>query len=268
MVRAELRKWEKTITVAMSRYLAYKADFLLMLVAPSFVFLAVNYSVWYSIYKSQDTGSIAGFSKEQMLHYQCWSFIASLLIRSHRTWNLSEHIRFGRITSFLLYPFDAWKFYAGEFIAFQILQFVTTLLSIGLLRVCHLLPPLDLATCFVGICFALLVSVMWFVCEFTMGLAGFWLEEVWIFRVVLGFFAVFFSGAFIPLELFPESLQTIISWTPFPFITSIPVHIFLGTEPVAIWSAVLTLCAWTLGLAVVGAVVWRRGLKLYTAAGI
>ena len=268
MLKAELRKWQKTTSVSISRYMAFKVDFLLMLVAPSFVFVAINYSIWRSIFQSRGGESISGFSMDQMLQYQCWSFIVALLTRSHRTWNLSEHIRLGRITSFLLYPFDAWKFYASEFVAFQLLQFCTALPSIIALRAFGFLPQLDLMACALGILFSLLVSVLWFVCDFTLGLAGFWLEEVWVFRVIFGLFAVLLSGAFIPIELFPPVLQTVIGYTPFPLITSVPVHIFLRTKSVPIGWSMGMVCAWTAALAVVSGVVWRRGIRLYTAAGI
>lgn len=268
MMVVELRKWAKTIAVSMSRYMAFKTDFLLMLVAPSFVFIAINYSIWSSVFKARGGESVGGFSEEQMLHYQIWSFIAALLVRSHRTWNLSEHIRYGRITSFLLYPFDAWKFYASEFIAFQILQMVTATVSLFCLYFLDLIPPLDIRTFSLGVCFSLLASVLWFVVDFTFGLLGFWLEEVWVFRAIFGLFAVLFSGAFIPLELFPETMRFALKFTPFPFITSVPVHIFLGTGSLTIVDATLLLCSWIIGLALVAAYIWRRGIRLYTAAGI
>lgn len=268
MVRNELGKWRKTISVALSRYMAFKADFFLMLVAPSFVFIAINYNIWRSVYQSRGGASISGFSMDQMLQYQCWSFIVTLLVRSHRTWNLSEHIRYGRLTAFLLYPFDAWKFYASEFIGFQLLQLVTAALAVGVLQVFHFLPPLDPQTYAIGFGFSLLVSVLWFALDFTFGLAAFWLEEVWIFRVIFGFFAVLFSGAFIPIELFPKGLQTFLSYTPFPFITSVPAHFFMGTSTVSVWSATTTLLGWIGALSLCAALVWRRGLRLYNAAGI
>ena len=268
MVGNELGKWRKTISVALSRYMAFKADFFLMLVAPSFVFIAINYNIWRSVYQSRGGQSIAGFTMDQMLHYQCWSFIITLLVRSHRTWNLSEHIRFGRLTAFLLYPFEAWKFYASEFIAFQLLQLVTAGLAVVVLRTFEFLPPLDIATCALGFGFSLVVSVLWFVIDFTFGLAAFWIEEVWVFRVIFSFFAILFSGAFIPVELFPAPLQRFLSYTPFPFITSVPAHIFMGTSGVSLWSATITLMGWIGGLSVCASIVWRRGLRLYNAAGI
>lgn len=264
----EWRKWIKTIAISMSRYMAFKTDFFLMLVAPSLVFIAINYSIWYSVYRYRGGESVGGFSMEQMLNYQLWAFIAALLVRSHRTWNLSEHIRYGRITSFLLYPFDAWKFYASEFIAFQILQMGAAVVSLVCLELSGLLPPLDVRAFSLGIAFSLLASILWFVVDFTLGLFAFWLEEVWVFRAIFGLFAILCSGAFIPLELFPESMRRVLHFTPFPFLTSVPVNIFLGSESVSIVEATLTICGWIIALSLISVQIWRKGVRLYSAAGI
>jgi ABC-2 type transport system permease protein len=148
------------------------------------------------------------------------------------------------------------------------LQLVNALLAVFVLQAFDFLPPLDLETCALGFGFSLLVSVLWFALDFTFGLVAFWLEEVWIFRVIFGFFAVLFSGAFIPIELFPSGLQTFLSYTPFPFITSVPAHIFMGTSAVSLWSATTTLVGWIAALTLCATFVWRRGLRLYNAAGI
>jgi ABC-2 type transport system permease protein len=268
MAIPELGKWRKTISVALSRYMAFKADFFLMLVAPSFVFIAINYNIWRSVYLSRGGESISGFSMDDMLHYQCWSFIVALIVRSHRTWNLSEHIRLGRMTALLLYPFDVWKFYTSEFLAFQLLQLTIAVLAVSILLFFDFLPPVTPETFVIGIGFSLLVSVLWFVIDFTLGLVAFWLDEVWIFRSIFGFCAVLFSGAFIPIELFPSELQTVLAYTPLPFITSVPAHIFMGTEHASLWTATATLLGWICALSLCASIIWRRGLRLYNAAGI
>lgn len=268
MMSSELNKWVCTVGVTLGRYMAYKTDFLLTLVAPSLVFILVSYNVWSSVYAFQRASTIGGFSREEMLAYQCWAFIATLLIRSHRSWNLSEDIRYGRITAFLMYPFAFWKFHACEFISFQCIQIVIVSFAIGTLTLCDFIPLPSFSTLCVGICFALLVSILWFTFEFLFGLVAFWLEETWVFRYVFTLFSVFLSGFFIPLELFPQTVQSILRWTPFPFLTSVPVHIFLGTYEDSILHAILTLLIWIIGVGIITRWTWRRGLHLYTGAGI
>jgi ABC-2 type transport system permease protein len=264
----ELRKWFITITIALTRYMSYKADFLLTLLAPSFVFILINYNVWDAVYSLQSSENIAGFSRQKMLSYQCWAFIASLLIRSHRSWNLSEDIRYGRITAFLVYPFSFWKFHACEFISFQIIQLVIAGVAITALLMTGFLKPGSWEAILTGVAFSLTVSSLWFAFEFSFGLAAFWLEETWIFRYIFQLFAVFLSGFFIPLELFPAGVQNVLQYTPFPFLTSVPVHIFMGTYDRSIIHAVAILLGWIGVVALTARLTWKRGLSFYTGAGI
>lgn len=71
-----------------------------------------------------------------------------------------------------------------------------------------------------------------------------------------------------PLEVYPEYLQKLLMWTPFPYLTYAPVKIFMGEYRGDIWQGAGILSFW-LGVAVLlSLAVWRRGLRLYTAAGM
>lgn len=268
MLGHEFKKWRRTIAASLTRQMAYKADFLLTLVAPIAVFSIVSYAVWRAIYSLRAGANIGTFSMEQMLQYQCWALIAALLIRSHRSWNLSEDIRMGRITSFLLYPFELWKFHASEFIAFQIVETAIAIFAIATMVATGILPVPNPQHLLIGFTFSLGVGALWFVLEFFFGLLAFWLEETWVMRFVFNLFAVLLSGAFIPIELFPTALQSILGFTPFPLITSLPVHFFLGTATTSLAHAYLTLVAWIAGLALLSHFTWRRGITLYSASGM
>ena len=268
MASHEFAKWRTTIASSLARQMTYKVDFFLMLIAPSIVFVSVNYTVWRSIFTLRGDAPIGGFSMDEMLRYQCWSLIAAFLIRSHRSWDLSEDIRMGRITAFLLYPFDLWKFHACEFLAFQCVQIVMAAIAIITMITIGLLPLPPLACLMTGVFFSLCVSALWFLFEFAFGLVAFWLEETWILRFVFNLFAVLLSGAFIPIELFPQSLQAILRYTPFPLIASLPVHLFLGSNVTPLPFAFLSMAIWMAIMTLASIITWRRGIGLYSAAGM
>ena len=170
MLATEMAKWQSTVAIALSRFMAYKIDFLLTLIAPSLVFVAINYLVWEAIYLSTTGDSIGSISRNSMLQYQCWSFIVTLLSRSHRSWNLSEDIRHGRITAFLLYPFECWKFQASEFISFQCIQLAIATIAVLTLIFTGFLPFNSYYALATGIAFSLLLSTLIFIIEFILGL--------------------------------------------------------------------------------------------------
>lgn len=264
----EFQKWWVTIENCFSRYMAYKFDFLLTLLAPTIVFCFVNYSVWAAVYRLNTTATIGGFSETRMLQYQIWAMLVTLLARSHRSWNLSEDIRYGRITSFLLYPFSLWKYHFSEFLAFQSLQIVASAVALVVLASLSLISIPSLLHLFAGLSLSILVGVLWFWVEFSLGLLAFWLDEVWVFRVTVQLLAVLCSGAFIPLELFPNVAQTLISLTPFPLLGSIPITILMGGDLQIFLSAMIQTLVWTVLLIAFGVFVWKRGTKLYSATGM
>jgi ABC-2 type transport system permease protein len=268
MLRHELGKWRKTVGIALSRELSFKLDFVLKVVAPSFVLVAINYHVWLAIYLYSARSEINGFSLEQMLRYQGWTLIVALLARSHRSWNLSEDIRGGRISAFMLYPFEFWKYYLCQFIAFQGIQLTIASLTLIALYSFGFFPTLSLPQMMLGLFFSLSVGFLWYLLEYLCGLMSFWLEESWVFRYVLGLFAVFLSGALIPLEFFPLSMQRLIEYTPFPYLTSVPVHVFMGSFQGDMLQSFCILLLWIAITALAAAWTWRRGIRLYTAAGM
>ncbi len=268
MFTVEVKKWTKTFSMALSRTMIYKLDFFITLTLPPLVLVLVSYALWVQIFDRHHIQSIGPFTRDEMLRYQCWTFIATLLARSHKSWNLSEDIRFGRITAFLLYPFSVWGVYTAEFIAFQAIQLCIAALALSVMIAAGLIPPVSIVALLAGVCISLAVGFLWFTFEFTFGSIAFWIDESWILRLVFFLLTTTLSGGFIPIELFPQWLQTTLEYTPFPLLTSIPVHIFMGTEREPLLPILIRVIVWTSVMVLCAQCVWRRGLRQYTAAGM
>lgn len=264
----EKDKWLATFRINWSKQMAYKLNFLLLVLGPILVFFFIRYNLWSSIYQLQGVTEIQGYNRGQMLSYQAWVMIVALLAMGYSGMNLAEEIRLGRISAYLLYPFGFWPFHTASFLAFQWLQFFISFLTLSalLLRGWVLWPtPQGL---FHGLLFSLCVSFFWYQANFLIGILAFWLEETWILRVMLITVAQFFSGSLIPLELFPSWLVDILQYLPFPYLTYVPVKIFMGTYTGSMPLAYSAILIWSLILSAVVYGVWRRGLRNYTAAGM
>ena len=150
---------------------------------------------------------IGNFTFDQMIEYHMWAMIVGLLCQGFTTMNLSEDIRLGRISKFLIYPFNFWEFHTSGFLAFQLLQTAICLVTIVIFYHLSLvvLPPNP--RLFFGIAYAIYLSFFWYAIQYLIGLVSFWLEETWVLRVMFVTVAQFFSGAMIPLELFPSWLS-------------------------------------------------------------
>lgn len=268
MRSAEISKWQGTISTALLRELSYSADFFLTLFVPSAVFVAINYNVWRAIYSLNNLQEIDGLNLQHMLAYQGWAFVATLLVRASTCWRIAEDIRMGKVSAFLLYPFEYWKYHACEFLGNQTIHCAVVALVIVALHALEIIPSFQPSQIVAGIALCLLASCLWFVLQFLIGIISFWLEESYEIGRIFDLTAFFLSGAIIPLELFPAYARTLIHYTPFPLLTSMPVNVFLGTYSGGTLHAFCVLCLWISLLTLVARFTWVRGIKRYTGSGM
>jgi ABC-2 type transport system permease protein len=180
---------------------------------------------------------------------------------------MSEDIRLGRITAHLLHPFPFLEFHCAQWLAFQLLQLVVVGFLLAAVIAAGLLPAPEPRQLALGLAFSSLVAALWFACNLVIGLLSFWLEQTWVLRVILKDVGVFLSGAILPLELYPEGLRAALLWTPFPYLSWVPARILSGEYTDLAFASGVTL-AWTAIVAGVAGLVWQRGLRLYSAAGM
>ena len=264
-----LSKWFQTMQVSWSNLMVYKLNFFLQIIGPMLVFFFIKLSLWSSIYGGYDYVKIGGYTLSEMLSYHLWVMIAGMIIMSSTASNLSEDIRLGKISSYLIYPFSFWEFHTAKYLARQVIQIVIALVTIVscyflLDRLYIAFEPVSLS---IGIFVALLAGYYWFAVNYLIGILAFWLDETWTIMVGLQIMTYFFSGAIIPLELFPETMVEILYWTPFPYISFVPAKILMGHIP-PLLPVIGVLGFWSLLITMISYLVWKKGLSLYTAAGM
>jgi ABC-2 type transport system permease protein len=264
---AGLLKWSQTIQIAWSKYTAYRLNFFLQILGPAIVFFFIKYNLWHSIYGGDSEIVIGVYTLDQMITYHAWALLVGLLAQGHTALNLSEEIRLGKISSYLVYPFNFWEFHTAHFLAFQLLQLFVAALTLFLIVALGILPFPPINFLLIGTMYCLFVSLFWFAIQYFTGILGFWLEETWILRVILSIIVSFLSGAIIPLDLYPESFVRILNYTPFPYLTYYPIRLFMG-EVHNLSFAYGSIAIWIILFAWINHLVWKRGIRMYTAAGM
>jgi ABC-2 type transport system permease protein len=262
-----LSKWRQTLIISFTKHTAYRLDFFLQIIAPALVFFFINYSLWTSIFKFNTKTIINGYTLGQMIHYQVWVLIVGLLAQGHTSFNLSNDIRLGRISSYLIYPFNLWEFHTASFISFEFIQlFIGTFTYFALFFI-GIVKFTSFSHLFWGVSLSLMVGFFWFGVQYLMGLLAFWLDETWVLRVSFRLIASFLSGVILPLDFFPSWLVSFLKYTPFPYMTYYPIKVFMGDFS-NLTMAFGMLGVWTIVIIIINMIVWRKGLRLYTAAGM
>ncbi len=109
---------------------------------------------------------------------------------------------------------------------------------------------------------------MRFLLEWTLALAAFWTTRVSAINQVYFIAALFLSGQMAPLSLLPAPLRLAATILPFRWTTSFPVELILGRVG---WTDALTgMCvqaAWIVVCLLLLRMVWRAGVRAYSAVG-
>jgi ABC-2 type transport system permease protein len=268
---SNLSKWNQTIKISITKLLAYRLNFFLTIIGPALIFYWIKVNLWTTIFDGVEggiqTGMINGYTLDNMLAYHSWTLIVTLLAKGHNSMNLSLDIRMGRISSYLIYPFNFWEFHTASFLGFQFVQLFITGITLSIFYSIGVLNNFVLSNFLIGVVFCLIVGFFWFSIQYLLGLVAFWLEETWIMRVMFDIVATFLSGGIIPLDLFPSFVARFLEYTPFPYLTYYPVQIFLGNAQ-GIGFAAAKILLWTGIIWAINKMVWNKGIRMYTAAGM
>jgi len=107
-----------------------------------------------------------------------------------------------------------------------------------------------------------------FLLDFVTGSLAFWIQDVKGLVRVKNLVGAFLAGQFVPLALFPPSFFPLLEALPFRYTLSFPLEVLTGSLSIeATARGLLWQTGYCLGLWACYRVVWRFGLKSYTAPG-
>lgn len=140
-------------------------------------------------------------------------------------------------------------------------------LAIGALVYDLAAPPGGSAAILGGLSVALAVVVA-FLGAFLVNLSSLWLTEIRGVRLVWMVVGGLLCGLYLPVPWFPEWLQTIAHWSPFPSMLQHPLDILSGRiRGGEVWRAVASQAVWALVLAGLGQWVLARGRRKVEVQG-
>ena len=114
----------------------------------------------------------------------------------------------------------------------------------------------------------LLTALLQFFISYAMAMLAFWLLEISTFIFILFAFEYLASGHLFPLDLLPPMVKQILYLTPFPYQLYFPISIYLGKVAGAdLWRGLVMQLFWVLAVYVFARLMWRRGIKNYSAFG-
>lgn len=199
--------------------------------------------------------------------------LSALLISHLKDEIMKREIQRGYLSQALLkpYPYYWYMFVFHEFpyrlvqgafgilVIIAIAIFAPTLLSLPLTPFAILWGAIS---CILGffICFNL---------ELILGALAFWFYDL---KLVYNAYEVVFillGGMNMPLFLLPDALEKFVSFTPFPSIIYSPTLIVIGRvhELSQVFSLIFAQLFWIAITTVMYIIIWKKGIKIYSASG-
>jgi ABC-2 type transport system permease protein len=229
-------------------------------------FMWIFYQLWRVTFTASGTISINGLSLQDTLWYLMMAETIELS-RPRLARTVAENVKDGSIAYLLNKPYDfmiyQFSFGMGE----TIFRAILTALFGGSVVWWLVGPPPDLRSWPLALVAVLGAWVLNFFMQGLIGLAAFISEEVAPYEWIYQKFAFIFGGLLIPLDFYPDWLQTIAHALPFPSMLYGPARLFVKADIDLFASVLLQQAIWIFVLGVVLAIAYRRGLAYITVNG-
>lgn len=263
---AVLRKFKVLISVNHALMLAYRAEIYLWVLAHVLPFIMMG--LWV-----QAAGSGEGFSMDP-LGYKRYFLVVFCVRQFSAVWMIYEfewNILEGRLSNYLLRPMHPLWYYAVAHLSEQLARLPFFLLIVG--GFLYFNPDVlgsgwDWRMVLLGVVFVYGAFALRFALQWCFAMLAFWFERASSIESISYLPYIFLSGAVVPLGDFPEGLRKAVMWTPFPYVVSFPARVITGQAGSGeILQSVSIMAGWFAALWIVGAVLWRRGLRRYAGQG-
>jgi ABC-2 type transport system permease protein len=265
-LRTTLAAFPTLLRIGMAETLAYRAEFLVWMLTTTLPLVMM--ALWTSVAAEAPFGR---WSEGDFIAY----FLAALIVRnltgSWVVWQINDEVRRGVMSMRLLRPVHPFVAYAATHLSAVPLRGAVVLPVAAILlvtsgRASITGDPLHLTLLLPSLAAA---WVLTFSLMLALGALAFFLDKALsAMDIYFGVFAVM-SGYLIPLELLPGWLRALSPWTPFRYMLSAPIEIFLGKDlsTAAALELLGAQVAWAAGMSAVAVVVWRAGVRRFEAVG-
>jgi ABC-2 type transport system permease protein len=265
--RSRLRQWRGLVRVYLAELLAYPATISIW-VLTDVVGAVVMPLVWLT---ARNDGMIGGYTPQGLVVYYVAMLLVGGFVTSHFMWDIGIEIKEGLFTAHVLRPVSYFEFILCRNFAWRLGRTIVTLPWFALILFAYAstmgAAPVHLgwetwASVFLGH----LVSIS---SVLAIAMLALFVEEARTIFEVYYLPMMFLSGQMFPVGLLPDWAAGLAKSTPFYYTTGLPTEILTGTVAGADASRGMVLqCAWIAGSLVAYALLFRAGMRRYTAVGL
>ncbi len=233
--------------------------------------ILIFFFLWDSVFRDHHQ-IIFGYSKEKILTYAFLLLFVRAFVMSSRSNDAAGQIANGDLSNLLLKPLNFFKYWLTRDLASKFLNLIFSSFEIAILF--FLLRPdifiqFNLLNWLYFVLATLIAIFIFFNILMLTNFVPFWAPETaWGAQfLIIVIITEFLSGAFFPLDVFPEVVFDILKFTPFPYLIYVPIKIYLGADISFIIQSFAISVFWSIALWKITNLVYQKGLKVYEGVG-
>ncbi|MFB9328179.1 ABC transporter permease [Paenibacillus aurantiacus] len=263
-------KYAKSFQMGFQNSLEYRLDFMLSLVSAVFP-VVIQYFLWTAIYESSAEGVVYGYTYNQMITYTILAAVVTKLIGTGFEYDVLDDIKNGGLNKFIVKPIGYFFYRAACFFGSKLMFFLISgaLIAVALtvlrFNIGLAIGVSNVLLFMLAIVFALALNFLIFFC---IGTVSFWLTDVYHLFEAARIVVIVVSGGIFPTDILGPAVGRALDWLPFVYTINFPVDVMngkLGFEGIV--QGIALQLVWILILTVIANLLWRRGMKSYSAVG-
>jgi ABC-2 type transport system permease protein len=215
------------------------------------------------------TQTIGGMNRGEFVAYYLVLILVNQVTYAQTNWTVGDLIRSGQMNRILLRPIPPlYDALASEF-AGKVVYLVFDLPIVALLALI-LRPEMDFRQ-ENGLAFLLALVLAWalrFFWGYWLALLAFWATRADALLALQDSLIFLLAGQVAPIALLPGVLQTTAKILPFRYMVAFPVEVLTGQlDAAGLLAGFTTQAVWLLVTIVMYVILWRAGLRRYSAIG-
>jgi ABC-2 type transport system permease protein len=214
-------------------------------------------------------GSIGGLGRGQFVAYYLTLVLVNQFTYAQANWTVGDHIRLGNLNTWLMRPLPTAFNPLADEIAGKVVTLVFVI-PVSLVLAVLLRPAWnsDLAHVLLFIPALIMAWALRFLWGYALALLAFWSSRADALLALQDALVFIFSGIVAPTALLPGGLQIVARWLPFRYMIGYPVEVLVQQpDVVQLWQGFALQAGWLVVAALMTALLWRVGLRRYTALG-
>ena len=214
-------------------------------------------------------GTLGGLTRDGFVAYYLVLILVNQLTYSQTNWTVGDVIRIGKMNALLLRPLSPLYDALASEVAGKVVMMAFAVPVTGLLALV-LRPDLSV-TARDGLAFIPALALAWalrFFWGYWLALLAFWAARADALLSVQDALVFLLAGQVAPAALLPGLLQQAATMLPFRYMVGFPVEILTGQlDGATLGIGLVTQAAWLAVALALSAVMWRTGIRRYSAVG-